>query len=35
MFRDLANDEQHVKHLLLLLIGVLIRSTCEWAALKQ
>ena len=35
MFRDLANDQQHVKHLSLSLIGGAIRSTCELAALKQ
>lgn len=33
--QGLANDELHVKHLSLSVIGEVIRSTCELAALKQ
>lgn len=35
MFRDVANDEQHVRHLSLSLTGGVIRSTCELATLKK
>ena len=35
MFREWANDEQHVQHLSVWLTGGVVRSTRELAARKQ